>query len=189
MARPLSEEKRTALLRAAASAIAMEGTGVPTSRIARSAGVADGSLFLYFPTKDDLLNQLYLSIKKEIAESMLAGYSRDASLRERLKGVWMAYLTWGVNNPEKQRTMSQLSVSHRITDAVREESMQPLREIDRLLRECLGPGNGNTATFAAGIMTALSEVTIGFMASDKKKASKYAEMGFEALIRALACNF
>jgi len=188
MARPLSEEKRSAILKAAANAIAAEGISVSTSRIAKAAGVADGSLFLYFPTKDDLLNQLYYSIKQEIAESMLAGYPNKATVSERMRSAWMAYLKWGVANPEKRQAMSQLSVSHRITKDTRDRSMEHLREIEKLLKQCLGHGNTHTVAFAAGIMTALSDVTIGFMISDTRKASNYAEMGFQALMRALACN-
>jgi AcrR family transcriptional regulator len=189
MARPLSEEKRSALLKAAADAIATEGIGVSTSRIAQAAGMAAGSLFLYFPTKDELLNRLYFSIKQEIAESMFAEYRSEASAAERMRGVWMAYLRWGVANAAKRQAMAQLSVSHRIASDVREASMEHLREIERLLKECLGPGNSNTVAFAMAIMTALSEVTINFMTLDRKKASKYAEMGFAALMRALGCNF
>ena len=186
MARPLSEEKRSALLKAAADAIAVEGVGVSTSRIAKEAGVATGSLFLYFPTKDDLLNQLYSSIKQEITESMLAKYPQDASVSEKMRSVWMAYLKWGVANASKRQAMSQLSVSHRITKDVRDECMELLREIEIHLKECVGPRKTMTVAFAIGIMTALSEVTIGFMTSDSKKASKYAEMGFAALMKALS---
>jgi AcrR family transcriptional regulator len=186
MARPLSEEKRSALLKAAAEAIAAEGVGVSTSRIAKEAGVATGSLFLYFPTKDDLLNRLYASIKQEIAEAMLAKYPQAADVSERMRSVWMAYLKWGVANPSKRQAMSQLSVSHRITKEVRDESMDLLHEVEILLKECLGPQNTMTVDFAVGIMTALTEVTIGFMTSDSKKASKYAEVGFVALMKALS---
>jgi hypothetical protein len=98
----------------------------------------------------------------------------------------MAYLKWGVANAAKRQAMSQLSVSHRITKGVRDESMGHLREIEKLLKECLGPTNTNTVAFAVGIMTALSEVTIGFMTSDGKRASKYAEMGLAALMGALS---
>ncbi len=189
MARPLSEEKRSAILRAAADAIAAEGVGVSTSRIAGAAGVATGSLFLYFPTKDDLLNQLYSLIKQEIATSMFTEYPRKAPVSERMRSVWMAYLGWGVANASKRKAMSQLSVSHRITKDTRDKAMEQLLEIEILLRECLGPANTTTVAFAIGIMTALSEVTIGFMTSDSRKASDYAELGFAALMRALSCAF
>lgn len=46
MARPFGEKKRSAILSAA------------TARIARAAGVAEGTVFTDFPTKDALLNEL-----------------------------------------------------------------------------------------------------------------------------------
>jgi rubrerythrin len=81
--------------------------------------------------------------------------------------------------------MSQLSVSHRITKEVRDESMKHLREIENLLQR-VSPGNTVTDDFAVAIMTALSEVTIGFMTAERKKARKYAEMGFVALMKSLS---
>ena len=56
MARPKSEEKRLQLMLAAAEAVAERGVGAPTALIAKLAGVAEGTLFRYFPTKEALLN-------------------------------------------------------------------------------------------------------------------------------------
>ncbi len=58
MARPKSEDKKQALLEAATAAFAQSGIAASTSAIARSAGVAEGTLFRYFATKDELLNEL-----------------------------------------------------------------------------------------------------------------------------------
>ena len=74
MARPLSEEKRDALLEAASDLIAQFGTGASTAKIAKAAGVSEGTLFTYFPSKDDLLNDLFVEIEGELAETMLAPY-------------------------------------------------------------------------------------------------------------------
>ncbi|HYS81455.1 MAG TPA: helix-turn-helix domain-containing protein, partial [Anaeromyxobacteraceae bacterium] len=63
MARPKSEDKRNALLAAATQVIAELGVSAPTARIAQVAGVAEGTLFTYFRTKDELLNELYLALK------------------------------------------------------------------------------------------------------------------------------
>jgi hypothetical protein len=57
MTRPRSGDKRNAILAAATDIIAEQGVSAPTAKIARAAGVADGSLFTNFPDKDDLLNQ------------------------------------------------------------------------------------------------------------------------------------
>jgi AcrR family transcriptional regulator len=48
-------EKRSAILEAAAHVFVAEGLSAPTAGIAKAAGVANGSLFIYFETKADLL--------------------------------------------------------------------------------------------------------------------------------------
>jgi AcrR family transcriptional regulator len=55
MARPLSEDKRTAILEAATEVVATLGLSAPTAKIAKGAGVAEGTLFTYFANKDELL--------------------------------------------------------------------------------------------------------------------------------------
>ncbi|MCT2736163.1 helix-turn-helix transcriptional regulator, partial [Salmonella enterica subsp. enterica serovar Heidelberg] len=55
MARPKSEDKKQALLEAATQAIAQSGIAASTAVIARNAGVAEGTLFRYFATKDELI--------------------------------------------------------------------------------------------------------------------------------------
>jgi DNA-binding transcriptional regulator YbjK len=51
MARVRSPEKRTAILQAAAHEIAKVGLGAPKAKIARRAGVASGTLFIYSRTR------------------------------------------------------------------------------------------------------------------------------------------
>lgn len=91
MARPKSEDKKQALLEAATVAFAQSGIAASTSLIARNAGVAEGTLFRYFPTKDDLLNALYLHLKQDLCQAMLAHH--HASQRaypqylEQLRGL------------------------------------------------------------------------------------------------------
>jgi AcrR family transcriptional regulator len=65
MARLKSAAKRTAILRAAVREIAQSGLGAPTAQIAQRAGVAAGTLFTYFATKEQLLNELYVALKSE----------------------------------------------------------------------------------------------------------------------------
>lgn len=69
MARPKSEDKKQALLEAATQAIAQSGIAASTAVIARNAGVAEGTLFRYFATKDELINTLYLHLKQDLCQS------------------------------------------------------------------------------------------------------------------------
>ncbi|MCX3880497.1 TetR family transcriptional regulator, partial [Stenotrophomonas maltophilia] len=73
MARPKSEDKKQALLEAATPAFAQSGIAASPSANARSAGVAAGTPFRYFATKDELLNELYPAIKPLLVRPMIAG--------------------------------------------------------------------------------------------------------------------
>ena len=60
-------------MEAATRVIVTEGLRAPTATIAREAGVSSGSLFTYFDTKAELLNQLYLELKTGMAAAALEG--------------------------------------------------------------------------------------------------------------------
>jgi AcrR family transcriptional regulator len=63
VARRRSEGKGSLILEAATRVLATEGLSATTASIAREAGVANGSLFMYFETKTELFNQLYVRLK------------------------------------------------------------------------------------------------------------------------------
>lgn len=98
MARPKSEDKKQALLEAATQAIAQSGIAASTAVIARNAGVAEGTLFRYFATKDELINTLYLHLKQDLCQSMIMELDRsitDAKMMTRF--IWNSYISWGLN--------------------------------------------------------------------------------------------
>lgn len=99
MARPKSEDKKLALLEAATKAIAQSGIAASTAVIARNAGVAEGTLFRYFATKDDLINELYLHLKQDLCQSMMANLDRSITdTRTMTHFIWNSYINWGLNN-------------------------------------------------------------------------------------------
>jgi AcrR family transcriptional regulator len=73
---------------AAIRVIAAQGLGAPTATIAKEAGVSNGSLFTYFETKADLLNQLYVGLKTEMGAAALDGLPIDGDIREQMLHVW-----------------------------------------------------------------------------------------------------
>ena len=68
-----SPDKREAILAAALRLIARLGLhAAPMSAVAREAGVAAGTLYLYFPSKEAMINALYLEVLEDRDRSMLA---------------------------------------------------------------------------------------------------------------------
>src|ERR1700727_1823245 len=103
MARSKSEDKRNAILSAAIQVFAERGLAAPTSAVSQAAGVAEGTLFTYFSTKDELINALYREIKLELADAMMSDFPRRAGIRARFQHVWYRYLAWGIKNPGEHK--------------------------------------------------------------------------------------
>lgn len=187
MARPKSEDKRKALLQAAARVVDSQGLGAPTALIAKEAGVANGTLFTYFPTKTDLLNQLYLELKKDMATAAHEGLAEDETLRAQLSRVWKNWMGWAIAHPESRRAMAQLAASEEVTAATRQEGSLAMVKIgvlvERVHRE--GPMRDVPGGFIAEITESLAGTTMDFMVKDPEHADRHCEAGFEALWRVI----
>jgi AcrR family transcriptional regulator len=187
VARPLSEDKRQAILNSAAEAVAALGVSAPTARIAADAGIAEGTLFSYFPTKDALLNQLYLEIKNHIGVAMMTGFKPRRSLNERWRHLWGRYIDWGAAHPAKRKALRQLSVSDRITESSKETGGRAFGDVMAMVDEGRAAGvmRDQPPAFIGAIMESLAETTLDFIAREPKQREYYKDAGFAALWNAL----
>ncbi|AWJ82357.1 TetR family transcriptional regulator (plasmid) [Azospirillum sp. TSH58] len=186
MARPLSEDKRTAILSAAAHWVAEEGLSARTAKIAKSAAVAEGTIFNYFPTKDDLLNELYVALKCELGDAMLAGFLQREELPGRWEMIWDAYIDWSVGNDVKRRALRQLRVSGTITPESRKAALGAMEAMATALFD--GPdadrARSSSREFTAAVFEALAEMTIELIAKNPSAHALYRRKGFESFWRA-----
>ena len=185
MARPKSEDKRSAILAAAMRVIVTQGLSAPTAVIAKEAGVANGTLFTYFETKTDLLNELYLDLKRGMAAAALKGFSPEGESRKQYFQVWTNWMAWAVAHPKKRRALALLGVSDEITSKSRaagHKAMAPMRELLERVHSSGAMRDAPTGLFMA-MMNAAAEATMDYMALDKAHADKHCRAGFEALWR------
>ena len=188
MARPLSEDKRTAILEAATEVVAMLGVSAPTAKIAKGAGVAEGTLFTYFANKDELLNQLYLELKTDLRDAIVAGYPSGGSLIDRSRHVWDRYIGWGSAHPLKRRAVRQLAVSDRITEESKKRVGEAFGEFNDMMRECAAGGamRHQPPSFVSAIMSAIADTTMDFIGREPARAKRYTKAGFDAFWAAVA---
>ncbi|HCA7565380.1 TPA: TetR/AcrR family transcriptional regulator [Klebsiella quasipneumoniae] len=200
MARPKSEDKKQALLEAATAAFAQSGIAASTSAIARSAGVAEGTLFRYFATKDELLNELYLAIKLRLVRTMIAGLDPDEKRPKEnarniwnsyidwgVRNIWNSYIDWGVRNPMEHKAIRRMALSERITDETRrqvKESFPELNEMCQLSVKEIFLSEAYRA-FGDALFLSLAETTIEFASHDPQRAREIIALGFEAMWNAL----
>ena len=186
MPRPKSDEKRSAILAAAARVIVKQGLSAPTMVIAKEAGVANGSLFTYFETKTDLFNQLYLELKMELAVGSI-NLPPKSGIREQFFHLWKKWMNWAISNPDKRRALAQLSVSDEITPETRTAGNKMMAHIPDLLDRARahGPMEKVPMGFLIALMNSVAEATMDFMTQDPSNAKKHSKEGFDAFWRML----
>lgn len=172
-------------MQAATRVIVAQGLSAPTAGIAKEAGVPNGSLFTYFETKTELLNQLYVELKGQMVAAALKGLPHEASHRERLFHLWRNWTTWAATFPEKRQVLAQLSLSSEITaqsHASVHKMMAGLAELADQSR-ANGPMAKAPLGFVLAIMNSVAEATMDFMTQDARSAKKHCKEGFDAIWR------
>jgi len=187
VARPKSDDKRSAILAAAIRVIVKQGLGAPTATIAREAGIANGSLFTYFETKADLFNQLYLELKTGMAAAASDGLSHKATLRVQCARMWSNWTRWAAKHPDSRRALALLGVFGDLTAETRAAAHQAMVPMAVILERARskGPLRNSPMNFAIAMMNSLAETTMDFMIQDPKHADEHSKVGFEALWRML----
>ena len=181
MARPLSDEKREALLRAATHAIAELGPAAPISRIASAAGVAEGTLYTYFATKQELFSQLFIMLETDFSAAILDDLPHAASPREQLRHVWWQLVNWGVRDPIRLKALLQLKASPDIDDASRRKAGELLAEVQSAIHSPLRAfvKDARLAFYAGPILIALVETTQKAVLADPGNSDALLEAGFD----------
>src|SRR5258707_11976433 len=183
MVRPKSEDKRNAIIDAATRLFAERGlTAAPTSEISKQAGVAEGTLFTYFETKDDLINSLYREIKLELADAMMSDFPRKKNVRTKLRHVWDRYVNWGIANPKQRKVLAQLTVSEVLTKESRAAGSAPFIEVQTMIRDAIDSRvlrDDLPVELISKSLAALVDATINLTASNPSTANKYQGSGFQ----------
>lgn len=181
MARLKSGDKRNLILSAAIGVFAERGLGAPALAIAVEAGVAEGTLFTYFKTKDELVNALYCEIKLEMANAMMSGFPRRSSVRHRLQHVWERYVDWGVANQPSFIVRKQIELWSGLTVESRAAGAAPFVEIQTMVKEAIAQRiiRDLPQPFIGAIFNDLAETTMRFMQNDWESAGLYKTAGFE----------
>ncbi len=99
-------DRRDDLLTAARKVFREKGyDGATVSDIVREAGVAQGTFYLYFPTKRDAFQALGQWLKVQIFRTFVKNYDRKLPLEERFRKVAAAMFNAGRRNADVARLL------------------------------------------------------------------------------------
>lgn len=118
-------DKREAILKATMQLITEHGFhATPMSMVAKQAGVAAGTIYHYFSSKEELINQLYAELKQKMGTALLQGDEGSGNIRERFFRFYQNLFSYFVQNPEEFMFLEQYANSPFITQAAKEENQQ-----------------------------------------------------------------
>jgi AcrR family transcriptional regulator len=105
-------DRPAAIRRALRDLVAERGFhGASMSAIAGAAGVATGTAYVHYESKEDLVYATYLEIKQEMGEEVAAAVDPDAGVEERYRQMWLAIYRHLAREPERARFLTQLEES------------------------------------------------------------------------------
>ena len=104
--------KRDDILQATLRLIKSHGFhGTPMSMIAQEAQVGAGTIYRYFKSKEDLIQQLYQEIRLAADKAMLENYEAEVPVRERFMRIWKNFANYLLQHPDHLGFLDQFDLS------------------------------------------------------------------------------
>ncbi|WP_339744400.1 TetR/AcrR family transcriptional regulator [uncultured Maricaulis sp.] len=131
----------------------------PTALIAREAGVANGTLFNYFPSKAALVEAVYLGLKQSWAVHLQAAAPQSGSVHDRLAGYWLGAIDWARAHPDRHALLGQLKLSDEIGEGARADGVDMFAATLELIGEAMT--SGVIRPIDPGLLKTLAEAQVG----------------------------
>ena len=105
-------DRAAAVRRALVRMVAAGGFhGASMAAIAREAGVATGTAYVHYASKDALVHATYLEVKTQLVGAAVARIVPESSPRDRFEQLWGGALDHLAEEPDRARFLMQVEVS------------------------------------------------------------------------------
>lgn len=92
--------------------------------ISKQSGVSTGSIYYYFKSKEDIINELYRGIVEFNNEAIYRDFDANLSIQERFWGFWERVIHFNKDNHNAFQFLEQYSFSPYIDEAIKQEATQ-----------------------------------------------------------------
>ena len=124
------KDKKSAIMKAALKLLVNNGfDATPVSAIAREAGVAAGTIYIYFPNKQELIKELYLAEKEVFAKQAMSGVNLKGPIKEAIYRIWKNNIEHALKYPLGFRFYEQFVNSPQIDRLTREQGARLVKPI------------------------------------------------------------
>jgi len=123
-------DKRSALLNATLILVHNNGFhAAPMAKIAKLAGVAPATIYLYFENKQDLINKLYLEVKSSFSHCAFKGYDDKLPVKKGFEIIWHNIAEYKLNKIKEATFLSQCDNTPMVDEEFRKEGLKHLQPL------------------------------------------------------------
>lgn len=94
------------------------------SLISKESGISVGSIYYYFKSKEEIVNELYIAVVKESTKAVLKDFYIDAPIRTRFEQAWEQLIHISMDHPECFQFMEQYSFSPYIESETKKKAAE-----------------------------------------------------------------
>ena len=155
--------------------------GITMRQIASKAGMATGTLYIYFKDKDELINQLYEDCRASSLNAYFNGYDAARPFKTGFRKIWENILAHKMQNFDVAVFMEQCYHSPFISESTKEMSRHLLKPLYRLMdrgKEELIIKNLDTKLLLTFMMGSITEVMKYLKYNNKKISAEIVEEAF-----------
>lgn len=138
---PVLTEKREAILKATLELITENGFhATPMSLVATRAGVAAGTIYHHFESKEQIINEIYAQLKERMGAALMQNHQPESDYRERFFRFWTNLFEHYTQHPTEFLFLEQYANSPFITSITKEENQRHYQPVIDFLAEGVWAG-------------------------------------------------
>jgi AcrR family transcriptional regulator len=125
-----SKDKREALVKATICLVNNDGFhAAPMSKIAKMANVSPATIYLFFESKQDLVNKVYIEVKASFTSYAFEAYTTDIDVASGFELIWKRIADFKLKEREEAMFLAQCDNTPMIDELSRQEGIKHLQPL------------------------------------------------------------
>ncbi|GAB2588567.1 TetR/AcrR family transcriptional regulator [Spirosoma areae] len=183
MPRAKDDTKIEAIHEAARTLVLRTGfSGLKMADVAKEAGLATGTLYVYYNSKEALVAEAFADTKQRIATGLLGAKVVEGNYYESFQNLWKAYFSYCYAHPAEMLFVEQFMYSGYLPEDARKKANDFYLPLDHFIDAGKQSGillNTDTEIIKAQLMGSIHEII---------KYSLHSGLTIDAPLMELCCN-
>lgn len=182
-------DKKELLIEKALELFVSQGfDNTPTSQISKESGVATGTLFHHFQSKEDLISEVYLYIKKQFIAETFEKVDSETLVKESLEKLWIESVNWALREKVRYAYTQKYYSSVYITDEVKKLVAEEFAVFEKIVKRGLKEKlfRNISSRLIWDIFASMSMGVVRHLNEANKKDKKIVTEGFDMFWTAVA---